>query len=101
MTNKQRHNITSGRSDRHKNSSVDRNICANPDPTNPPTDLLIVLASVRSDSGLNSLEYWDYSVELECLTGPEGGCHQSGLIRRVGHVIHNLRGVTCLQVVSG
>ena len=24
------------------------------------------------DSGLNSLEYWDYSVELECLSGPEG-----------------------------
>ena len=29
-------------------------------------------ASLRMDSGLNSLEYWDYSVELECLSGPEG-----------------------------
>jgi len=28
-------------------------------------------ASLRMDSGLNSLEYWDYSVELECLSGPE------------------------------
>jgi hypothetical protein len=28
--------------------------------------------SLRLDSGLNSLEYWDYSVELECLSGPEG-----------------------------
>jgi len=28
-------------------------------------------ASLRLDSGLNSLEYWDYSVELECLSGPE------------------------------
>ena len=26
----------------------------------------------KLDSGLNSLEYWDYSVELECLSGPEG-----------------------------
>ena len=32
------------------------------------------LSSVKSDSGLNSLEYWDYSVELECLSGPEGKC---------------------------
>ena len=23
-------------------------------------------------TGLHSLEYWDYSVELECLSGPEG-----------------------------
>ena len=29
-------------------------------------------ASPRSDSGLNSLEYWDYSVELECITGQQG-----------------------------
>ena len=30
------------------------------------------LSSVRSDSCLNSMEYWDYSVELECIQGPEG-----------------------------
>ena len=30
------------------------------------------LSSVKSDSALNSMEYWDYSVELECLSGPEG-----------------------------
>ena len=30
------------------------------------------ITSVRSDSALNSMEYWDYSVELECLSGPEG-----------------------------
>ena len=35
-----------------------------------PTDSLV--HSVKLDSGLNSLEYWDYSVELECLSGPEG-----------------------------
>eukprot|EP00092_Neocalanus_flemingeri_P069709 GFUD01085471.1.p1 GENE.GFUD01085471.1~~GFUD01085471.1.p1 ORF type:complete len:432 (-),score=82.52 GFUD01085471.1:1364-2659(-) len=29
------------------------------------------LSSVKSDSALNSMEYWDYSVELECLSGPE------------------------------
>ena len=29
-------------------------------------------ASLRLDSGLNSLEYWDYSVELECITGQQG-----------------------------
>lgn len=28
-------------------------------------------ATPRSDSGLNSLEYWDYSVELECITGQQ------------------------------
>ena len=26
----------------------------------------------KSDSTLNSLECWDYSVELECLRGPDG-----------------------------
>ena len=26
----------------------------------------------KSDSALNSLECWDYSVELECLNGPDG-----------------------------
>jgi len=29
------------------------------------------MSSVKSDSALNSMEYWDYSVELECLSGPE------------------------------
>ena len=29
-------------------------------------------ANRRSDSTMNSLECWDYSVELECLQGPEG-----------------------------
>lgn len=29
------------------------------------------LISVRSDSALNSLDCWDYSVELDCLHGPE------------------------------
>ena len=27
------------------------------------------LTSVRSDSGMNSMEYWDYTVELECIQG--------------------------------
>ena len=35
-------------------------------------------ASLRLDSGLNSLEYWDYSVELECLSGPEGKVNVGG-----------------------
>ena len=35
-----------------------------------PTDSIV--HSAKLDSGLNSLEYWDYSVELECLSGPEG-----------------------------
>ena len=35
-------------------------------------------ASLRLDSGLNSLEYWDYSVELECLSGPEGKVNVEG-----------------------
>ena len=26
----------------------------------------------RGDSGVNSLEDWDYGVELDCLSGPEG-----------------------------
>ena len=26
------------------------------------------------DSGQNSMEYWDYSVEIECLKGPQGCC---------------------------
>ena len=26
----------------------------------------------RTDSAMNSLECWDYSVELECLQGPDG-----------------------------
>ena len=26
----------------------------------------------HTDSGQNSLEYWDYTVELEMLKGPEG-----------------------------
>ena len=30
------------------------------------------VSSPRSDSGLNSMEYWDYSVELECITGQQG-----------------------------
>ena len=25
------------------------------------------LTSIRSDSGMNSMEYWDYTVELECI----------------------------------
>ena len=35
------------------------------------------VSSPRSDSGLNSLEYWDYSVELECITGQQGNVHVS------------------------
>ena len=27
------------------------------------------LTSIRSDSGMNSMEYWDYTVELECIQG--------------------------------
>ena len=30
------------------------------------------LSSVRSDSCLNSMEYWDYTVELECIQGQSG-----------------------------
>jgi len=29
------------------------------------------LSSVRSDSGLNSMEFWDYTVELECIQGQQ------------------------------
>ena len=29
------------------------------------------------DSALNSLECWDYSVELECLRGPDGMCFKT------------------------
>jgi hypothetical protein len=34
--------------------------------------VLPVVGSLRSDSALNSLDFWDYSVELDCLQGPEG-----------------------------
>ena len=30
------------------------------------------LSSIRSDSRLNSLEYWDYALELECMQGSQG-----------------------------
>ena len=30
------------------------------------------LSSVRSDSCMNSMEYWDYTVELECIQGHQG-----------------------------
>ena len=36
-------------------------------------------ATPRSDSGLNSLEYWDYSVELECITGQQGDTQSPSL----------------------
>jgi len=42
---------------------------ATPDFSDIPTTPTI--SSVKSDSALNSMEYWDYSVELECLSGPE------------------------------
>ena len=29
-------------------------------------------ALTGADSGQNSMEYWDYSVEIECLKGPQG-----------------------------
>jgi hypothetical protein len=38
----------------------------------PHTPTESIVHSAKLDSGLNSLEYWDYSVELECLSGPEG-----------------------------
>ena len=34
----------------------------------PPRDYKLP----HTDSGQNSLEYWDYTVELEMLKGPEG-----------------------------
>ena len=33
-----------------------------------PDDLL----PHKVDSALSSMDYWDYSVELECLSGPDG-----------------------------
>ena len=36
-------------------------------------------ATPRSDSGLNSMEYWDYSVELECITGQQGDSSSSDI----------------------
>ena len=37
------------------------------------TSLDVSTTSQRLDSTLNSLDYWDYSVELECLSGgPDG-----------------------------
>ena len=42
-----------------------------------PTDSIV--HSAKLESGLNSLDYWDYSVELECLSGPEGrGANNTG-----------------------
>ena len=32
----------------------------------------IVKCKLPTDSGQNSLEYWDYSLELELLDGPQG-----------------------------
>ena len=29
-------------------------------------------ALTGAESGQNSMEYWDYSVEIECLKGPQG-----------------------------
>lgn len=54
--------------------------------TSPSTSISVTNASIavnstssgsmpplrKSDSTLNSLECWDYSVELECLRGPDG-----------------------------
>ena len=37
------------------------------------------LASLRSDSGLNSLECWDYTVELEAITTGPGHSGQAQL----------------------
>jgi len=33
------------------------------------------LSSIRSDSRLNSLEYWDYALELECMQGSQDTCN--------------------------
>ena len=44
-------------------------------PSSPQTSLrssVAVDASRVAESTLNSLECWDYSVELECLSGPDG-----------------------------
>ena len=44
--------------------------------------------SQAQESGLNSLEYWDYSVELECITGQQGRLE-----------FHTLKEETTLSVV--
>ena len=44
-------------------------------PGNVSSAVSSAVSSPRSqaqESGLNSLEYWDYSVELECIRGQQG-----------------------------
>ena len=43
----------------------------------------------RLDSTLNSLDYWDYSVELECLSGgPDGkDCLASAIAKKLENVV--------------
>ena len=40
-------------------------------------------------STLNSLDYWDYSVELECLSGGPDGNNQNVELFLVNHVTHS------------
>ena len=48
------------------------------------------VSSPRSDSGLNSLEYWDYSVELECITGQQGNVRKDTCSDRWHTFVHLL-----------
>ena len=53
------------------------------------------LASLRSDSGLNSLECWDYTVELEAIsTGP-------GDSRHLGSGQYSLSSLSCVHCIDG
>ena len=47
-----------------------------------------------SESSLNSMEYWDYSVELECITGQQG-IHKD---RKIEECLHALKEETRLSL---
>ena len=33
-----------------------------------------LLADAIAEAGLSSMDAWDYTMELECLNGPDGSC---------------------------
>ena len=59
-------------------------------PGNVSSAVSSAVSSPRSqaqESGLNSLEYWDYSVELECIRGQQGN---QGVVCCLCCCLHNL-----------
>ena len=56
------------------------------------------LASLRSDSGLNSLECWDYTVELEAIsTGPGDSRHLGSGQCSASHICSALSFAHCID----